>query len=123
MRTLIIATAIAIAVTGAAGTIYATTGHLDKAVADSAAGMSRRAEAAAQGKARAACRAAVLKQIKSPGTARWADDRVKLDDNGFYNITGHVDAQNGFGATVRLSFDCAPNEFHNGVDALVTQLD
>lgn len=51
----------------------------------------------------------VKKELKSPSTASFPsfDERNvnKLGSN-FYEVTGYVDAQNGFGATLRNNFYC-----------------
>jgi hypothetical protein len=119
MRTITITAATALVVATAAGLIYATT--------DSAGEVTRKTIARAQASSSAAawraeidtCHKAVVTQLKAPSTARWAgDDRQRHDDQGDY-IAGHVDAQNGFGAMLRLSYTCRPYTDRSGADALV----
>ena len=43
-----------------------------------------------------------------------------MDGTGPY-IAGHVDAQNGFGAMMRLSYTCREGDDDSGVNALVAQ--
>lgn len=56
--------------------------------------------------ARKACQSAVEKQLKAPSTAKF---ELSADgpDAGPWTITGTVDAENSFGASLRLSFECA----------------
>ncbi len=49
------------------------------------------------------CEDAVLDQLRSPSTAEF--DSRSTDSNPF-RVSGTVDAENGFGATVRNSFAC-----------------
>lgn len=57
-----------------------------------------------------ACKQAVLDQLRSPSTAKfpWFADSARevLQDDKRYEISGHVDAQNGFGATIRANWIC-----------------
>lgn len=53
-----------------------------------------------------ACQTEAKKKLKSPATAQFSDEKpVELGDR-FYYIDGVVDAQNGFGATVRNKYRC-----------------
>lgn len=67
--------------------------------------------------ARALCRAAVLDELRAPGTARFvadAEDVVTgaggaagVELAARYDVTGEVDAENGFGALLRVDYACA----------------
>ncbi|MEA5023919.1 hypothetical protein SDC9_15167 [bioreactor metagenome] len=49
----------------------------------------------------------VKANLKSPSTAKfskWDDSLVKKLDDNKYSVKGYVDAQNGFGATVRSNY-------------------
>lgn len=52
----------------------------------------------------------VERNLRSPGTADYGDQRarhcVTEVSEGRYRVVGWVDAQNGFGATVRMYFVC-----------------
>lgn len=79
------------------------------------------AEAAVQRKTTDACHREVLKQLKAPGSARWAGDKASLDEDGYYEVKGAVDAQNPFGALMRLKYVCGQNQAHDGIFAFVWQ--
>lgn len=90
-----------------------TKGATAEAAAKASASIDRAkalADEAAQNTARNACRKAVLAQLKSPGSARWADDTVASEGSAGWQVDGEVDAQNGFGALVRLSFTCTVDD-------------
>lgn len=51
------------------------------------------------------CHQAVEDQLKAPGTADFGGERVSnMGDE--YTVSGHVDAENGFGALLRLEWVC-----------------
>ncbi len=55
------------------------------------------------------CRQFVIDRVKSPSTAEflaYGKERTQHLGNGKYVVAAHVDAQNGFGATVRSDFTC-----------------
>ncbi len=64
------------------------------------------AEAAAAPGSIAACQDAVRKQLRSPATAKFSEDRVVEEVGATHYVHGVVDAQNGFGATVRNKYEC-----------------
>lgn len=51
------------------------------------------------------CQEAVKNQLKSPTTADFTGSSATGD--GTWTVTGSVSSQNGFGATVRSSFQCS----------------
>ncbi len=60
-----------------------------------------------EGKLVKACRKAVTQNLRSPGSAQWpGGEGVSHQDTGLWIVVGSVDAQNGFGALVRLDFEC-----------------
>jgi hypothetical protein len=126
MRTITITAATALVVATAAGLIYATTDSAKDVTSKAVAKASESAAAASWRADRDTCHKAVLAQLKAPSTARWAgDDKQRLDDGGMtgpvqYVIDGHVDAENGFGAMIRLSYTCSKAD-DGSVDALVSQ--
>ena len=70
------------------------------------------------------CQEAVTSQLKSPSTARFAGTVTKLGqvrelENNGRMWSGYVDAQNGFGATVREDFICAYSSKTGRVSATV----
>ena len=94
----------------------------ERAVADvSAKGAAAEDQAAREG-VRKACRTEVLKQLKSPGSARWAGERIASEGLAGYTVNGELDAQNGFGALVRLSYTCTV-DVQGVAQALVSQRD
>jgi len=72
--------------------------------------------------ASAACRAEVVKQLKAPATARWSGETVVVGGPD-PRVQGYVDAQNSFGALLRLTYSCRPNTSGSGINALVSQAD
>lgn len=54
--------------------------------------------------AKVACREFVERQLKSPSTADFTGEAV--NGSGPFIVTGAVDAQNSFGATVRETYAC-----------------
>ncbi|MEV1331111.1 hypothetical protein AB0J20_16215 [Micromonospora costi] len=70
-----------------------------------------------EGEAVDRCQAAVSDKLKSPSTAEYGDVTVTSEDGNFgtyYVVTGEVDAQNGFGATVRGEYRCKVNRESDG---------
>jgi hypothetical protein len=62
----------------------------------------------------ASAHVAVPDYLKSPSTADFVgDDVVEEDDDGGYVVTGSVDCQNGFGATVRVDYTVYEDEDSN----------
>lgn len=54
-----------------------------------------------------ACRTAVKDQLKSPTSAKFTDEVVaQITDAPAFRVTGNVDAENSFGASIRNSFIC-----------------
>ena len=51
------------------------------------------------------CQEAVKKELKSPSTASFQETTATGD--GTWAVTGSVDSENGFGATVRPNFTCS----------------
>lgn len=52
----------------------------------------------------AQCEAAIEERLKSPSTASFDSSAT---GSGTWTVTGTVDAENSFGATVRSSFECS----------------
>lgn len=53
------------------------------------------------------CRAEVTRQLKTPATARFSGETTShLAGGDSYNVQGHVDAQNSFGALLRKRYGC-----------------
>lgn len=44
--------------------------------------------------------------LKSPATASFGGETTKKTGKNTYHVEGYVDAQNGFGATVRNHYEC-----------------
>jgi len=61
-----------------------------------------------KGKLVKVCRTAVTELLKSPGSAQWPGDESVSHGSGkqLWTVTGHVDAQNGFGALLRGEWEC-----------------
>ncbi len=66
-----------------------------------------------KGRVVAACREAVLEQLKAPATASFSpyerellQDPVFSDDKNRWLYMGNVDSENGFGANVRTGYGC-----------------
>ncbi|PWR08559.1 hypothetical protein DKT68_15190 [Micromonospora acroterricola] len=64
------------------------------------------------------CQAAISGQLKSPATAEYADDVTVSGEEGnfgtYYEVTGQVDAENGFGALVRGDYRCKVQREQDG---------
>jgi hypothetical protein len=76
----------------------------DKAPA-SPAGDSKSSDAALT----TACHDAIKERLKAPGTAQFGGEYIRRTSTGGGEITGWVDAQNGFGALVRNRTVCSAN--------------
>lgn len=55
--------------------------------------------------AESACEDAVRNQLRSPSTAKF--DSSHSGSGSSFSVTGSVDAENGFGATVRAYYSCS----------------
>ncbi|MEU6204606.1 hypothetical protein ABZ814_13575 [Micromonospora musae] len=63
------------------------------------------------------CQQAISDQLKAPSTAEYGEPAVTSEDGNFgtyYEVTGVVDAENGFGATVRGDYRCKVNRESDG---------
>jgi hypothetical protein len=120
MRTIALTAVTALALTTAAGLIQTTGDSAKEVTSKTIAKASENAEAAIWRQGRDTCRKAVLAQLKAPSTARWAGDDEQYMDGSAPYIAGHVDAQNGFGAMMRLSYTCREGG-DDSIDALVTE--
>jgi hypothetical protein len=58
----------------------------------------------------AACRDAVRRDLKTPATARFSEDRIVEQTGATHYVHGVVDAQNSFGATLRNRYECIANQ-------------
>lgn len=58
-----------------------------------------------RGTATVICERAVADRLRSPSTAEFGRPSVTVTSSGA-RVTGHVDAENGFGATVRADYLC-----------------
>jgi len=70
-----------------------------------------------EGEAADRCRDAVTEQLKAPATADFGDATVTREDGDFgsyFEVTGKVDAQNGFGALARNTYRCKLQLEKNG---------
>jgi hypothetical protein len=55
------------------------------------------------------CKGFVTDRLRAPSTAEFGsfnDSRVSLVGDAKYAVSGHLDAQNGFGAMIRNRYDC-----------------
>lgn len=62
-----------------------------------------------EGMAWVMCEGFVEKRLKAPSTAdfpRYDQDNVEHEGDGRYTISAYVDAENSFGAKMRVPFDC-----------------
>jgi hypothetical protein len=65
--------------------------------------------------ARFACRQFVEDRLTAPATADFSDETVtSLDGGKRFRISGSVDSQNSFGATLRADYECATAATNNG---------
>lgn len=71
--------------------------------------------------ARDACHTFVERRLKSPGSANYPADNATLSD-GAWTVTGYVDSQNSFGASMRNQYRCVATT-SNGDDWTLTSLD
>jgi hypothetical protein len=62
------------------------------------------------------CRQSVEEQLKAPATAQWSDETVEaLNSHGdHFDVQGHVDAENGFGALIRMVWKCDARRLSDG---------
>jgi hypothetical protein len=67
----------------------------------------------------ASAHVAVPDYLKSPSTADFVDDDEVTKDGNGYIVTGSVDCQNGFGATVRVDYTVHEDEDSNVTDVYV----
>jgi hypothetical protein len=66
----------------------------------------------------AQCEARIEEQLKAPSTAEFNSD---ASGNGTWTVTGTVDAENSFGATIRSEYQCTVKV--TGEDTLSTRID
>jgi len=61
----------------------------------------------------AVCRELITLRLASPATAVFSPEPERVLDlgNHSFNVTAHVDAQNGFGAMIRKPFSCTVHVF------------
>lgn len=52
------------------------------------------------------CRTAVTAYLRAPASARWPGHEIVSHDERTWTVTGYVDAQNGFGALLRMEWEC-----------------
>lgn len=56
------------------------------------------------------CQDAISQKLRSPSTAEYTDPTVASGDGRYgtrwYDVSGKVDAQNAFGATIRAGYQC-----------------
>ena len=52
------------------------------------------------------CRSAVAGRLRAPGSARWPGGEIVSHGATTWTVQGDVDAQNGFGALLRMSWEC-----------------
>jgi hypothetical protein len=122
-KAVILSSAAIVGLALASGAIAITDKSMRDATAEAKVRASARADQAIRTAARDACRKAVLAQLKSPGSARWVGQTVTPDDKGGFEVVGDVDAQNGFGALMRLSYTCQAGGSKDGANAFVWQHD
>lgn len=56
--------------------------------------------------ARDVCQQFVEDRLKSPGSADFSDEDATENSNGSWTVTGVVDSDNSFGASIRNSYEC-----------------
>lgn len=59
----------------------------------------------------------VKDDLLSPGTAKFSsmkDTEIKVNEFGDYTVSGWVDAENGFGATIRYRYDAEISNWGDG---------
>lgn len=61
-----------------------------------------------------ACQNSVEAQLKSPGSAEFGGENAARQAGGRYEISGWVDAQNSFGALVRVTWTCSATPTDTG---------
>lgn len=54
------------------------------------------------------CRQSVEGKLKAPATAEWSDEAAESQNarDDYVLVTGSVDAENGFGALIRMEWTC-----------------
>lgn len=57
-----------------------------------------------------ACQDAVRRELKTPSTARFSEDRIVEQSRATFYVRGVVDAENSFGAPLRNRYECIVNQ-------------
>lgn len=70
----------------------------------------------------AQCEARIDKLLKSPSTADY-DSQTKASGSNTWTVTGTVDSENSFGATVRSSYQCTVVMHESSATTTVDYLD
>lgn len=62
------------------------------------------------------CRQSVEEQLKAPATAEFSDETVEAKNShgDLFKVQGHVDAENGFGALIRMVWRCDARRLSDG---------
>lgn len=61
-----------------------------------------------------ACEQFIEARLKAPSTARFPRETVSKNTVGAYVVEGQVDAQNGFGAMIRMDYTCTVSPGDDG---------
>lgn len=77
-------------------------------------GESEPEEAPLSEQAQNVCYSEVLDRLKAPGTADLVDISAYPDEGDAWVVTGAVDAENSFGATLRSDFSCTVHQSGDG---------
>lgn len=64
------------------------------------------------------CEEFIGRRLKAPATAKYSHTQT-LKDGARYTVSGHVDAENSFGAMVRTDYTCVVADQGNGKWSLV----
>lgn len=69
------------------------------------------------------CESAVQSMLKAPATAKFSGAAAAKSGAGGWDVTGSVDAENGFSALVRSSWDCYAHKNPDGTWEVRPRLD
>ena len=74
------------------------------------AGRSAYEAVTVKGDVRESCEEYVSSSLRSPGSAEFLEPEIEARGEFGYDVTGEVDAENGFGALLRLDYTCQVNK-------------
>ena len=80
-------------------------------------------DAPGEGEARVVCENFVSDRLKAPGSAEFNRPEITPDRDGQWVVRGSVDADNAFGATMRVDYTCTVRDTGDGETMTLVDLD